>query len=36
MTTLPKIRYDKNIVQEDPWAKLRSKPGITIISEAQV
>jgi hypothetical protein len=36
MTTLPKIRYDKNFVQEDPWAKLHSKPGITIISEAQV
>jgi hypothetical protein len=36
MTTLPKIRYNKNLMQEDPSVKLRSKLGITIVSEAQV
>jgi hypothetical protein len=36
MTNLPKVRCDRNLQQEDPWAKLRIKPGITIHSEAEL
>lgn len=30
----PKIRHIKGDVREDPWAKLRGKPGVTVQSEA--
>ena len=35
MTNLPKVRCNRNLPQEDPWDKLRAKPGVTIRSEAE-
>jgi len=32
----PKIRHVKNKRQEDPWAKLRERPGVTIHNEAVI
>lgn len=36
MTNLPKVKHVKNSEQEDPWAKLRARPGVTILSEARL
>jgi hypothetical protein len=36
MTNLPKVRCDRNLLQKDPWAKLRVKPGVTVKDEAEL
>jgi hypothetical protein len=34
MGTTPKVRTKQRGPLEDPWAKLRRKPGVTVKSEA--
>ena len=36
MTNLPKVRFNRDLQQEDPWDKLRAKPGVRIRSEAEI
>lgn len=36
MTNLPKVRFNRDLPQADPWDKLRAKPGVIIRSEAEV
>ena len=35
MTNLPKVRFSRDLPQEDPWDKLRAKPGVKIRGEAE-